>query len=196
MRAVFLCLLLIAACSCASAGKSKNLVLYPETSDRDPDGYSRSGRNWVFDNKSIIITVHHVGPLDPVRSPLLEELAKNNYVLLEVAIENKGKTKSMFNPALAALDSDEMDYRKPLDFTDFYEMFKESPEMKSKLASVKERFYDLTVTLQPGEKTTRILVFSPLSKEARSAELLIKNLYIGTDTINIRFPFRFKEHQL
>lgn len=94
----------------------------------------------------------------------------------------------MYNTSYTVLTSDALDYKKPLDFTDLYDITGGT----GRLASLKGKFYDLNTTIAPGERTSRLLIFRPLSEEAEDAEVVIKDLYIGTKTRDLSFPFTFK----
>lgn len=146
----------------------------------------------VFENGSIRVAVRHIKASDYEGSPLLKNLSDKKYVILSVAIENKSKLKTIYNPSMTVLTDDSMDYKKPLDYTDLYEAALGDSALESGLSAMKGRFYDLALTLQPGEKTARLLIFEPLSENVGKADLAMNDIYIGTDTVNLRFPFLLK----
>jgi hypothetical protein len=65
----------------------------------------------------------------------------------------------------------------------------DDPESNLKLSDVKERFYDLSITVKPGAKISKLLVFGPLEKGVTRAELGIKEVYAGTASLRLSFPF-------
>jgi hypothetical protein len=166
--------------------------LYPD--DKNLTGmYHREGaEEGVFENGSIRVTVRNVKASECEGIPLLKNLSDKKYVILSVGIENKSKLKAIYNPSMTVLKDDSMDYKKPLDYTDLYDAAIGDSGLESGLSAMKGRFYDLALTLQPGEKTTRFLIFEPLSKNAARADLAINEIYLGTDTVSLRFPFIFK----
>lgn len=151
-----------------------------------PKGYRAEGGYGVFENKLIKITVSpEKGP--STGSALLAGLAEKDYVLIKLTIENLSVSRVIYRPNFTALTDDAFDYRKPLDYTDMYDFGDYEG-----LEAVKDRFHDLDSTLLPGEKTSKYLIFRPLSKNAAKASLEIKELYIGTETVQIKMPFILK----
>ncbi|MBI5642521.1 MAG: hypothetical protein HY954_03490 [Deltaproteobacteria bacterium] len=147
---------------------------------------------WVFEDKSVRITVSlfKSGTVGPA---LLDELLTSKYVLFRMDIDNMSKGKVMFNPGYAVLTDDELSYLKPLDFTDLYDIKGDSEGALKSISELKGRFYDLDVTVMPGDKTSKLLIFKPLSKRMKKASLAIKEMYVGTDTLKAVFPFALKE---
>lgn len=158
--------------------------------------YHKETEEGVFENGSIRVAVRHVKASDCEGSPLLKSLSDKKYVILSVGIENKSKLKAIYNPSMTVLTDDSMDYKKPLDYTDLYDAAIGNSGLESGLSAMKGRIYDLALTLKPGEKTTRFLIFEPLSKNAGRADLAINEIYLGTDTVNLRFPFLFKSPEI
>ena len=112
--------------------------------------------------------------------------------MFKLTIENKSEGSVMYNTAYTVLTSDSGDYRKPLDFTDLYDISSDD----NSLAGLKGKFYDLNATVATGERTSRLLIFKPLSDEAEKAAVAIKEIYIGTSTRALSFPFTFKGNGL
>ncbi len=178
--AVF-CLFVLA--SCAHKGGTE---LYPDMGVGK--GYSAIGRMETFENDALKIGMRQAVKNEP--SPqLVQELLKKKYVVMHLSIENKSEGKVIYNQSYTVLTDDALDYRKPLDYTDLYDI----AENPGQLAEMKGKFYDLNVRLAPGEKTERLLIFPPLSKDATRVNLAVNEIYIGTGTISASFPFILKE---
>lgn len=150
----------------------------------------------VFENGSIRVAVRRVKASDYEGSPLLKNLSDKKYVILSVGIENKSKLKAIYNPSMTVLTDDSMDYKKPLDYTDLYDAVIGDSALESGLSAMKGKFYDLALTLQPGEKTVKLLIFEPLSENTDKADLAMSDIYIGTETVNLRFPFLLKSPEI
>ncbi len=116
-------------------------------------------------------------------------LLDKGYVIFNLTIENISGSKIIYNPAYTVLTNDSLDYRKPLDFTDLYDITGNEQEV----SALKGKFYDVNVTIHPGDATSRLLIFRPMSGKAAKAEVAIKEIYIGTSTESISFPFEFRE---
>ncbi len=182
---------LIASISACASRPTGPLVMAPE--GKAQEGYSSVERQWVFEHRAVSVKAGHLTKADSLpASGLIDMLFGRGYILMRMEIKNGSKARVIFNPSLTALMDDSMGYFKPLDYTDIYDMAGEDPEKTGFLKDVRKLFYDLTATVEPGETSSRILAFRPLSRNAGAAELIIKDLYIGTDALNLRFPFVLK----
>lgn len=183
--------LLVILYGCAQTEKKSSFDLYPD--EKGPRGYQRVTDEGVFANKALRVSVKQLR-LMGAADTLIEDLIKKDYIVLWMEIENRAQSNLIFNPVHAALTTDTMDYKKPLDYTDLYDLARagENAEGEKKLAAFKGKFYDLALTLPPGGKASRFLIFPPLSKGTTSAELVIKELYIGTTPVTLSFPFAAK----
>jgi len=197
-RLLALSALLIVAASCESPPKmSMTSELKPSPPDDDLPGYSTVAEEGVYDNAALRISVRHLKAGDAVyakgESGFITALIEGDYVLIRLTIENKSTGgKVIFNPAFAALTDNSFIYNKPLDYTDLYDIVKENDETGSKLTGIKGKIFDLTATVAPGGKTSKLLIFKPFMEDISKAELVIKNIYVGKDTVNVMFPFEVK----
>lgn len=197
LKAALLCSVALTFVACASNAPKGPAVFHPlekaKTEERIKAGYFLDKHSWAFENKAASFRITHVSEANGGAGfPLGDDLVQNGYVLFRMDIENRSQTaKILFNPAQSVLTDDALDYRKPLDYTDFYEMVSSSddPESGKRLSEIKDRFYDLSVTIKPGAKTSKLLAFSPLTKGVASAELGIKEIYVGTASLRLSFPF-------
>ncbi|HLC17906.1 MAG TPA: hypothetical protein VJM57_02695 [Thermodesulfobacteriota bacterium] len=182
IKTVLLCILALVLAGCA-AKSTGPLKLYP--AGRGSDTYSREVNRWVFSGQGVRISVGHAGGAHD--SAIARDLVEKEYVLLEMEIDNGSGLEVVFNPALVSLRDSTMDYKKPLDYTDFHDIAAESTGWD--LSGVGKTFYDLTETVPPGERISKVLVFTPFAKRVTRAKLVIKNLYIGPETIDLQFSF-------
>lgn len=193
LKKTCLACLILAISGCASAYKGP-LRLYP--AEIKTDEYYSNSREITFENKSVRIAVKALKQGENETGvTLIDDLMDDNYVLLRMDIENHAasKLKVIYNPAYTVFTDDSMDYRKPLDYTDLYDLAKDETEMETGVRKLRGRFYDLALTLAPGESVSKLLIFSPISENSRNAELVIGELYIGTKTIKVSFPFVLKK---
>jgi hypothetical protein len=186
-RPVFFCLVLVILFGCASAPDSP-LFLYPE--DFSAQGYTRTGNEWVYTGRDLRV---YVKGYEDVADGVEADLKEKGYVLIAMGIENGSGKRVLYNPAMTTLMDNTMGYKKPLDFTDLYDMTsKDKTGMEGGLVGFGARFYDLSTTILPGEKTEKLLAFTPFDKGVTKAELVIKGVYIGTDIIDLKFPFALR----
>lgn len=186
---IFLLAFFIYGCS-ASRGA---LRLLPD--DKGPDGYSRGSHAGVFENEHLKVTARQVNPVEFEDGPaILMDIIRKGYVILNLDIQNKSLVKVLYNPTNTIFTDDALDYRKPLDYTDFYDILKERDEKR--ISTLKGKFYDLDVTLLPGERSSKFLIFRPLSRGIKKAELTIQEIYIGTETVRISLPFSAKKEEI
>ena len=172
--------------ACASGPRPEGQSLYP--AEHGDKGYSSVGRDHLFENEAVRISIRHIKKGEAGTGPFIDGLLEKDYAMFRLAIENKSEGSVIYNTAYTVLTSDSLDFKKPLDFTDLYDIAGASDS----LAGLKGRFYDLNATVAPGERTSRLLIFKPLSIEAEKAAVAIKEIYIGTSTRALSFPFIFK----
>lgn len=165
-----------------------------------PPGYLKVGGAGVFEGEKFRIEAMPLRPRDTAGTTglpaLFGELLAENYPVLKVTIENRSEEKLIFNPTLASLMDNEMEYRKPLDYTGLYDIVRKKegekpPEVE--LARLKGKYYDLNETVPPGGKTSKLLIFKPLSERGKRAVLKIREIYVGTEARSLAFPFRMLE---
>lgn len=187
-RIILLCIALLLSVSggCASDPAGR-LQLVPD--GPDAGAYRMEGERWIYEEDGVVMKA---GPYDAGAEgdgdPLVQDLLDRGFVLLLLGIENSADGKVIYNPSLTSLMDSSLGYGKPVDFTELYEMFLDGEE-SGMLDGYGKRFYDLSVTVRPGQRTERILVFRPLESKAKRAELVIKNVYAGDEIIDVRFPF-------
>lgn len=186
---------LASAASCSSPPKlPMTSELKPSPPDEDLPGYSVASDEGAYDNAAIRVSARHLKSTDGVyakgESGFITSLIEGDYVLIRLTIENKTPgSKIIFNPAYVALMDNAANYKKPLDYTDLYDIVKENDETGRTLTGIKGKMFDLTTTIAPGAKTSKLLIFNPFMEDASKAELVIKNIYVGKDTVNVMFPF-------
>lgn len=157
------------------------------------EGYSTTDDEAVFENKAVKITLRPVKPKELEAGPaLLAELLKRGYMIVNLEIVNKSSSKVMYNPGYTVLTNNLMYYKKPLDFTDLYDIVSADEGFEKDLRGLKGKFYDLNVVMYPNAKVSKFLIFGKVSDGAFRAGLKIQELYIGTNVISAEFPFKFK----
>ena len=175
---------------CAASGP---LYLYPEK--HRATGYHQSGERSVFENVSVKISLERIkGLSEREKNPVIQKLLDENFVLLGMDIENRSGHKIIYTPSHTSLITGAMGYEKPVDYTELYYILRgkgEEAAAETQIASLRGKFYDSNTQVFPGEKVSKILIFKPLEKDTTggSATLTIKELYVGTDTIDLAFPF-------
>jgi hypothetical protein len=189
---IFFSLLLLFSYGCASTDVGP-LFLHP--AGKAEVGYTQIADKWVYSGKSVIIRVSHVSKAETLPgskgSVLIDELLERGYLLFKMNIRNDSKGKVIYNPSLTALKDNTYGYKKPLDYTDLYDLADDAAGPTG-LSGFKGVFYDLSITLSPGERTSGLMAFRPLDKKVRKIELVIKNIYVGKDFLDVRFPFVLK----
>jgi hypothetical protein len=112
-----------------------------------------------------------------------------------MTIENRSEEKIIFNPSHTSLMDNQLEYRKPINYTDLFDIVKKKEKERPAefiLKGLRGTYYDLNETVLPGDKTKKLLLFHPLSERGKRAVLKIKEVYIGIDTISLAFPFRMR----
>ena len=179
-------ILIFAIFAAAYGCKPTPKVGYFIPDSKGPKGYEVVAGSGVVENEFVRMTASQVRKNEETAS-LLSSLLEKNYIIIDLSIENLSDKTVIFKPNLTAINNDAYDFLRPLDYTDMYD-FKDMEGLEA----IKNRFYDLDTMLKPGQKSKKLLVFRPLSKNVKKAVLQIDDLYIGTDYIKITFPFVFK----
>ncbi|OGP14205.1 MAG: hypothetical protein A2052_01565 [Deltaproteobacteria bacterium GWA2_54_12] len=179
-RILFLLLAAVLLTSCHP--KPKLAYLVPDT--QGLAGYKARGSESIFENKALLASARQVRKGE-VSNPFLASLLEKDFVIISMKIENRSVSKAIYKPNYTALVN-AVDYLKPLDYTDLYELDGEAAD------SLKGKFYDLDTTIPPGGSVAGLLIFTPVSKEAKKAAVQINEFYIGTQTMTFSLPFQLK----
>ncbi|MBI5875767.1 MAG: hypothetical protein HZB81_08020 [Deltaproteobacteria bacterium] len=195
------CLLPIAPCllliGCASP--KGPVVLTPLPTPLP--GYTVSEQKIVFSNNDVKIGILPLNSSEAKKilsskdasNPLAEALAQPKYLAFLLDIENSSKAKVLYNPVLTTLFDNDMGVHKPLDYTDLYTLVGNSPHPEAVLNVIKDIIYDLDITIGPGQRTSRLLIFSGIEHETSEVAITMKEIYIGTSTIAVSFGFKIEE---
>lgn len=179
---------------CASAKKPTALTPIPISLP----GYSTAGQTIAFHNKDIKISIYPLSAseikelltMKEPNNPLTEILGSPKYLIFSMEIENLSNAKILYNPALTTLFDNSMGLHKPMDYTDLYSIFSNSPNPETALKNFKDMLYDLGVTIGPGQRVSRLLIFSGIEEESNEFTIEMKEVYIGTSTISASFSFK------
>lgn len=185
LRVITLLIVAIAfACGCHPR---PGAAVYLMPDERGPAGYKAEAGAGIIENGFLKVAARQVrkGEESPA---LLAKLLESNYIIMHLVIENTSEKTIIYKPNLTSLTNDAMDFLRPLDYTDLYEF-----DNADALDEISGRFYDLDVTLGPGQRSSRLLIFRPVSRNAKKAALNIDDLYLGTDTLRFTLPFSFRE---
>lgn len=147
-------------------------------------GHRTNGAQSVYENEALIASARQVRK-NEASNAFLSSLLDKGFVVISMTIENRSKSKAIYKPNYTAL-TNSVDYLKPLDYPDLYELGGEAVD------ELKGSFYDLDAVTYPGNRTTALLIFRPLSKDARKATLEIREFYVGTETMTFTLPFELK----
>jgi hypothetical protein len=168
-------------------------------------GYHRTALDGVFEDGVIRVSVRQVTieEFKPGDFPqMLNSLIKKGYVLINLEMRNYSGERLIYDPVHTSLTDDSMDFRRPLDYTDLYDIIVAEGEsgaadpaagsVEKALSPLKGKFYDLAVTLQPGQRVSRLLIFRPLAEGGEKADLTVRDIYVGTKSVDLSFPFDVK----
>lgn len=153
------------------------------------------GESSVFETEELRVSLSQVKKPGEAGSNMIDGLLEDGYIIFWMEIRNNSGERVIYNPSLTALRDSRNGYRKPLDYTSLYRIAsrlgKES--VRSLKAEVGGRFYDSNERLSSGGSVTKLLIFRPLPGGAKKARVVIKELYVGTSTMRVDFPFVFRE---
>ncbi|MBW7956898.1 MAG: hypothetical protein H3C68_03285 [Deltaproteobacteria bacterium] len=183
----FLLVLLAVAYGCHPRPRA---AMYLAPDEKGPMDYKAVAGAGIIENGYMKVAARQVRKGEE-GSALLARLLEENFIIIDLVIQNTSEKTIIYKPNLTSLTNDAMDFLRPLDYTDLYDF----GEFDA-LDEIRGRFYDLDVTLKPGQRSSRLLIFRPVSKNAKKAALNIDDFYLGTDTLRLTFPFSFKARTL
>ncbi len=161
--------------------------------------YSLVGGRLIKEDKDMKVTMHQLRSCCMSKKPnLLNDLFEKNYVLMQLTIKNKSKKRITYNPSHTYLLAGKMDYKKPLNYTDLYDIVSREddgvvPEVK--LSRLRGKYYDLNTSVAPGGRVSKILIFRKLTKNSKKSKAILKlnEIYIGTKTNSVSYLFKVME---
>jgi len=113
------------------------------------------------------------------------------YTTFLVEFENQSGREVIFQPGNVALMTERGEQQSPVDITDLYRAaaLRESEDPEAAMRRVAPLIFDSSVTIQPGRRLSRLLVFGPLPPKWKEIRLLFSFLHIGseTDTVSLAF---------
>ncbi len=191
-----LLLLVVSAVSiigCANRGEEKGTLYLMPAGGKAP--VTAVGESSVFDTEELRVSLRQVKKPGEAGSNMIDGLLETGYIVFWMEIRNDSGELLIYNPSLTALRDSRNGYRKPLDYTALYSIATKRGKdaVRSLKAEVGGRFYDRNERLSSGGSVTKLLIFKALPGGAKRARVVIKELYVGTATMRIDFPFVFRE---
>lgn len=161
--------------------------------------YSLVGGRLIKEDKDMKVTMHQLRSCCMgKKTNLLNNLFEKNYILMQLTIKNKSKKRITYNPSHTYLLAGKMDYKKPLNYTDLYDIVSREddgvvPEVK--LSRLRGKYYDLNTSVAPGGRVSKILIFRKLTKNSKKSKAILKlnEIYIGTKTNSVSYLFKVME---
>jgi predicted small lipoprotein YifL len=188
--------------SCATPQKGP-LTLYPdEKALKEAKAYSMDNGGIVFADKSIRLALRLVKGAGQEAGVVKQGITKavgDEATIFLLSIENSSKTNVLLNPVQTTLHYDTGSIDRPMGYPDLYERLArgrgegEDMAIEEELKEVKDEFYDLPMTIAPGDKVERLLLFHPVPPDSKKATLMIRDIYIGRHTVDAEFPLALME---
>ncbi|MCK5237463.1 MAG: hypothetical protein KAR06_10815 [Deltaproteobacteria bacterium] len=187
---------------CATTNEPIHVVdvrAYLTPQDISGQGYGSTDIVAFFEDESVRIEVRQISAGDKaLTNDILNRLYSKKLIILRMKITNKGDHQIIYNPGGTGLILGKLDYKKPMDYSDFYlleEARKGHDDNASRiktqqdLSKLRGLYYDLSTRVAEKESVDKLLLFSPPMEQSDYALLMIKEFYIGTKTINLTFAF-------
>jgi hypothetical protein len=119
----------------------------------------------------------------------VKDILKSGHTIFSIAIENLSDKKIIYNPSFSHVVDNRLGYKRPLDYTDLYLLVRALDSDAERLKRMKGRFYDLAETVPSGHRVEKLLIFPPLEERSTKASLTMAEVYVGTETMKLTFPF-------
>jgi len=115
-----------------------------------------------------------------------------SYMVFSLAIENLGKKRITYNPKMTFLLGGKSDLIPPKGYTDIYMDFEraKADDLDLRAEAFKAACFDMTVTLEPGQKVQRLIVYPRTDKVKDSGSLLVDNVFVGDETQRAMLLFK------
>ncbi len=155
-----------------------------------PSNYSVSRSSIIFANDSLRVVVTPLSPYSSHNQPsLVKDILKSGHTIFSIAIENLSDKKIIYNPSFSHIVDNRLGFKRPLDYTDLYFQVREMEHGEERIHKMKGRFYDLAETVPSGHRIEKLLIFPPLEERSTKASLTMAEVYVGTETTKLTFPF-------
>ncbi|MEK6531199.1 MAG: hypothetical protein AABZ23_01745 [Deltaproteobacteria bacterium] len=191
----------LAAClflGCAKTDKGP-FFLHPDTGLINASkAYAVDNEKIVFNGSSVRLSASLIRDAPHDMPQTIKRLHEKGNIIISMEIENNSERKVLFDPTHVSLIYDKgVSIDRPLDYTDIFEQIvnkREDAEFEAEeeLRGIKSDFYYMPLTIGPGQREQRLLIFHSLPQSPEDAELTIRELYIGRQSIDIAFPFIVK----
>lgn len=191
----------IAAClflGCAKTDKGP-FFLHPDIGLINASkAYVVDNEKIVFDGSSVRLSVALIKDAPHDMHQTIKTLHEKGNIIVSMEIENNSEHKVLFDPSHVSLMYDKGgSIDRPLDYTDIFEQIvnkREDAEFEAEeeMRGIKTDFYYLPLTIGQGQREQRLLIFHSMPGSPEDAELRIRELYIGRQSIDIAFPFIVK----
>jgi hypothetical protein len=184
-----LCLfLMIVGCGGCGAKRGELEILTPSTISLS--SYSVSRNSAIFADDSLRVVVTPLSRYSSHNQPsLVKDILKSGHTIFSIAIENLSGKKIIYNPSFSHIVDNRLGFKRPLDYTDLYFQVREMEHGEERIHKMKGRFYDLAETVPSGHRIEKLLIFPPLEERSTKASLTMAEVYVGTETIKLTFPF-------
>jgi len=118
-------------------------------------------------------------------------LYPEGFTIFELSFLNGSKQGFQFSPGMAAIVRGSRAELEPYDLGSLYSYFLQLLEGDdAAVEAALDAIYTRTVLLNPGERTTQLLIFEGLSARTKKFTLNLDYLLFGSTTQDLAFPFR------
>jgi hypothetical protein len=192
-------LLLLAALtfvSCAGSGVVGPLTLVPM--ETQGEKFSRSDGAVRFQGPEFAVSMKPMGHAaiagEYEKSGLIlpygsGEEALLPYTFFSLRIENSSSSKIFFNPMRISAFTNKGKLMVPIEVSDIYRLDTGEKDNEARIGSFRKTTFDGTQDIVPGGSVERYLVFSAPQGKVKRFEVLINDLYLGTESHDLVFLF-------
>ena len=114
------------------------------------------------------------------------------FLVFSLSLENRGTKRLSFDPRMATLMTTEGAPMSARDYTSLYAEFELAglDDVPARMDAFRETCFDSQVTLLPGEKVQRLIVFTRDKDMGKDAALVLEGLYMGHKPRTVRLVFK------
>ncbi len=201
-RTILLAAILLAALPAGAGRETAEPVVVPDVEALEPTSAEVAGETVRIHVGGILVQVRHLDERQRAdffrqrsrlrRDPFPPRAAyPAGFTVFELSFLNGTKQEFQFSPGMASIVIGSRREREPYDigslYTFFDQVFQGDPAaVENALAAI----YTRTVLLNPGERTSQLLVFEGLPRRTRRFTLNLDFLHLGSGSQDLAVPFR------
>jgi len=114
------------------------------------------------------------------------------FIIFSMTIDNRGDKPMTYNPRMTLMHVENGEPVQMKDFSSLYAFYElaETEDIEKRMESFRVTCFDTTVTIEPGEKVQKLLVYPRTKETPKSVILGVNNIYTNYKSHTIPLTFQ------